>query len=187
MELEHEEIQTMMMAALDGRLDDSQRPEMAAHLEACPLCAREWQALQAIHQLFLQVPALSPAAGFAQRTLARLPNNQYRLWFLSSLYGLLLLSGVVPLVIVTLLAIQIGPALTRPVFVRTVLQAGRQLGELLQALWGAIVQGAAGLGDVVVQQPALIGWLLVMLGAVILWGGVYGQLTGPRRAEEAGR
>jgi anti-sigma factor RsiW len=185
MELEHEEIQTMMMEALDGRLDESRRPEMMAHLRTCPLCVREWAALQAIHQLFLQVPALAPAAGFAERTLARLPNMQYRLWFLSSLYGLLLLSGVVPLVLVSLFVLQIGPALTQPAFVRSVLQAGRQVGLLLQTLWAAIVQGAAGLGDVAVQQPALIGWLLVMLGLVVLWSGVYGHLTLPRRVEEA--
>jgi hypothetical protein len=33
-----------------------------------------------------------------------------------------------------------------------------------------------GVGEVIVQQPLIIGWLLVMAGIVFLWSGVYRQL-----------
>jgi hypothetical protein len=32
-------------------------------------------------------------------------------------------------------------------------------------------------GEMILQQPTLIGWLLVMAGIVSLWGGVYRQLS----------
>ncbi|HEX6384541.1 MAG TPA: zf-HC2 domain-containing protein, partial [Anaerolineae bacterium] len=95
--MEHDEIYTMMMDALDGELSASNRIELESHLRACPPCAREWQALLAIDMLFRQTPALRPAADFAQRTLARLPNRRYRIWAIMAVYVLLLLSGMLPL------------------------------------------------------------------------------------------
>ena len=179
--MEHDEIYTLMMEALDGELGQSEQSEMLTHLQDCPSCAREWETIQAIHQLLLQAPILSPAADFTQRTLALLPNTRYRIYAMSAMYGFLLLVGIIPLVIIVWLAFQFGPALNQPAFMRGLLQGGGKLLELVQAVIGAGWQGLGTLGELLGQQPSILGWLLVMVGVVFLWGGVYGQLTRQQR------
>ena len=175
--MEHDEIYVLMMEALDGDLADADSREMEAHLATCHSCAREWQAVQTIHQLFLQTPALSPAADFTQRTLASLPNNAYRVWLIGAIYGVLLMSGVFPLVVVGWLAATLAPALVEPAFGRGLVQAGSQMASLISAVLGAFWQGVGGLAQLLIEQPAILGWLFVMVGVVFLWGGIYRQLT----------
>jgi anti-sigma factor RsiW len=179
--MEHEEIYTLMMEALDGELESAGQDELNAHLQGCRSCTRQWETIQAIHQLFLQSPILSPAADFTQRTLARLPNTRYRLGLISAVYGLLLLVGFVPLAIVGWIVIQFGPALNEPAFVRSLQQGGEQVQDLIQAVVSAGWQGLGYVGELLGQQPAIIGLLLVMVGMIFLWGGVYSQLTRPQR------
>jgi hypothetical protein len=38
---------------------------------------------------------------------------------------------------------------------------------------GAVLTGA---GRFVIEQPALIGWLIILVGLVFLWGGVFHRL-----------
>lgn len=168
----------MMMDALDGELSASSRIELESHLRACPPCAREWQALLAIDMLFRQTPALRPAADFAQRTLARLPNRRYRIWAIMAVYVLLLLSGMLPLFLGVWAVSRFGPVVTEPTVVRNLLESldkGLQVaGTVLRALLSAV-------GEFVVQQPSVLGWLLVMAGLVFLWSGVYRQLVSQPR------
>jgi hypothetical protein len=170
-----------MMESLDGDLVDSDYGEMMHHLDVCPSCAREWQAVQAIHQLFLQAPTLSPAADFAQRTLAILPNNHYRIWLIGAIYGFLLISGVLPLVIVGWIVTSVGPAFTEPAFGKGLVQAGGQVLSLISAVLGAIFHGLEGLAQQLALQPVALGWFMVMVGIVFLWGSVYRQMTGSTR------
>jgi hypothetical protein len=179
--MEHEEIITLMMEALDDEIEETGQLEMRTHLESCPSCSREWEAIQAIHQLFLETPALSPAAGFAERTLGRLPNQAYRIWMSSVVYGLLLISGLLPLVAIIWITSQFGPALDQPAVIDGVLRAGGQVTQLADTVLDALRQGVINLGDLIGQQPAIIGIFLVMVGAILLWGGIYTQLTNPRR------
>lgn len=175
--MEHEEIVTLMMESLDGELQQDEMTQLNAHLQSCPSCSQQWESIQAIHQLFLQAPVLSPAADFTQRTLARLPNPRHRLMALSAVYGLLLLSGLVPLFLFIWLATQIRPAFNQPAFVDGLLQGGEQLLGLGQTILAAFWQSLSDLGELIGQEPAIIGLMLVMLGAIFLWGGVYSQLT----------
>lgn len=175
--IEHEEIYILMMEALDGEISAVQLSEMEHHLHSCPSCERQWQAVQAIHTLFLETPILSPAANFTQRTLSRLPNAQHRIIALSAIYGLLLLSGLLPLGLLIWFATQLRPAINQPAFIDGLLQAGEQLFGLGQTIVGAFFQSLGTVGDLLNQQPALIGLILVMFGAIFVWGGVYSQLT----------
>lgn len=179
--VEHEEIFTLMMEALDGDLPPNGRQDLLDHLETCSDCTREWHALQAIHQLFVQSPLLMPAAGFTQRTLSRLPNTRYRLLTMGAIYGILLFSGLVPVALVAWLLLQVGPALNQPAFIRSLLRVGGELWGLITVGIGAVWQGLGGLGNLIGQQPAVFGWLLLMVGFVVLWGGIYSQLTSPQR------
>jgi anti-sigma factor RsiW len=170
-----------MMEALDGVLAEDRQRDLESHLMNCESCAREWQAIQAIHLLFLQAPILSPAADFTQRTLALLPNRRLRILVTASIYALLLASGIVPLAIFIWLVIQFAPALNQPAFMGGLLQAGGQVLELGRAAVNGCWQALGTLGELVGQQPAILGWLFVMIGVVFLWGGVYSQLTRQQR------
>jgi anti-sigma factor RsiW len=172
--MEHEEFITLMMDALDGELADSGKQDLEVHLRACPECNREWQALLAIDRLFRHTPALSPAAGFTQRTIARLPNRRVRVWAVSAIYGFVLLSGLVPILLSVLAITRLGPILTQPALVQSVTHSLQSIMQVSGTILSALLNSA---GEMILQQPTLIGWLLVMFGIVFLWGGVYRQLS----------
>jgi len=173
--MEHETYTHLMMDALDGELAVEQQAELEAHLRACPTCKHEWQAILAIDTLFRQTPMLSPAADFTQRTLARLPNRRLRLWVISLIYGLLLLSGILPILIGLWAYNNLVPVISQPAFINSAIQV---LDKGLSVTGAVITALLKGLGEFVAQQPAVFGWLLVMAGIVILWSGVYRQLVG---------
>jgi len=172
--MEHEHIYTLMMDALDGELADSRKGDLEAHLRACPPCQREWQALLAIDMLFRQTPSLAPAVGFAQRTLARLPNRRYRVWMIGIMYGALLLGGALPMLIGFWIYSKAGTAVTEPALWRTVWQAISQTAQVAGTVLSALLNGS---GEFVTQQPAIVGWLLVMIGVISLWSGMLRQLV----------
>lgn len=173
--MEHETYYELMMEALDGELDDERADDLQVHLQICSSCLREWQAVQAIDALFRQTPALSPMVGFTQRTLARLPDRRYRVWMISAMYLFLLISGLVPLAVVAWVVSRYGATLIQPGVVRMVLESfGRSL-QVIGAVIGAVLNG---MGEWMAQQPAVVGWLLVMAGFVSVWAGVYRQLVG---------
>lgn len=172
--MEHERYHMLMMDTLDGELAAGQQAELESHLRACPACRQEWQAILTIDTLFRQTPMLSPAADFAQRTVARLPNRRARLWAISVIYVLLLLSGILPILLVVWAANSVMPLLSQPAFLdrsRELIAQGVQLvGVITTALF-------KGLGELIVQQPAILGGLLVLAGMVFVWNGVYQQLV----------
>ena len=172
--MEHENYVTLMMDALDGELASNRKQDLEAHLRACPECTREWQALVAIDRLFRHTPALSPAVGFAQRTIARLPNRRVRVWAISAIYGLVLLSGLIPVLLTILAVTRLGPVLSQPALAQSVIQSIQTTMQVSGTIISALLNGA---GEMILQQPTLIGWLMVMVGIVFLWGGVYRQLS----------
>ena len=172
--MEHERFHLLMMDALDGELAAEQQTELESHLRACLECRREWQAIVAIDTLFRQAPMLSPAAGFTQRTVAMLPNRRARLWAISIIYVLLLLSGILPILLVVWAANTIVPVVSQPAFVESAQQVLDQGVRLVGVIAGALFKG---LGELIVQQPAILGWLLVLAGMVFVWTGVYQQLV----------
>jgi anti-sigma factor RsiW len=172
--MDHENAYMLMMDALDGELADDRQEKLEVHLRACPACNREWQALLAIDMLFRQTPAVAPAADFAQRTLARLPNSRMRVWTMSALYTLLLLGGTLPMLVGLWIYNRLGPTLSEPSLWQTLWQSLQNMFQVALTVIGAVLQGA---GEFVVQQPAVVGWLLVLVGLVSLWGGVFQHLV----------
>lgn len=164
----------MMMEALDGELLEANRPTLDAHLRACPDCQREWNALITIDTLFRQSPLLVPAVDFAERTLARLPNRRTRVWALSALYGVLLLSGIIPLLLAGFIVLRYSPVLSEPTLLQRVFQSIASTAQVFVTIIDALLSGAA---RVAVEQPAIIGVALVMAGIVFVWGGVFQRLV----------
>ncbi len=172
--MNHERYFALMMDTLDGEVSELQQNELQAHLRACPECSREWQALLAIDTLFRMTPALSPAAGFVQHTIALLPDRRVRIWAMGTIYGLLLLGGLIPLALLGYVTAQFLPVLRQPAVVESVAKSLQTTYQTAGTVMGALVSG---LGEAMIQQPALVGWLLVVMGIIFLWGGVYRQLN----------
>jgi anti-sigma factor RsiW len=172
--MEHEKYHLLMMGALDGEIGAEQQDELESHLQACSACRQEWHAILAIDTLFRQAPMLNPAADFAQRTVARLPNRRARLWAISAIYVLLLLSGILPILLVIWAANTVVPMISQPLFWESAQQLLNEGARLVSVVAGALFKG---LGELLVQQPAILGWLLVLAGMVFVWNGVYQQLV----------
>jgi anti-sigma factor RsiW len=179
--MEHEDAYYLMMQALDGEMSNAARRQLQGHLRGCPRCRREWQALMAVDTLLRQAPLLNPAAGFTQRTLARLSQRHYRVWLISAIYGLLLLSGFAPLAAVAWLVRLLMPALNEPALVRSLTQAAADVVRVGAVVLTTLWQGLDKLGGVLIQQPAFLGLLLLMAGIVFLWSGIYNQLVSARQ------
>lgn len=171
--MEHEESYHMMMEALDGELDAARQQALTTHLRACAYCQREWQALLAVDQLLRDAPILTPAAGFTQRALARLPNRRYRIWFIGAIYVVLLFSGALPLLAGAWAAQRYASLVGEPGVLRSLLQALRHTVEVIGTVAAALVTAA---GQFVLENPTTLGWFFVMMGVVAVWGGVYRQL-----------
>ncbi|RMH00971.1 MAG: hypothetical protein D6706_02825 [Chloroflexi bacterium] len=172
--MEHERYQYMMMDALDGELTAEEHVTLEAHLRACPACMREWESLLAVDTLFRQTPAIAPPTGFAERTMELLSLGRERLWMMAFLYVSLLLGGALPLMAGLWLATRLGPILQQPSVWRSVLESLAKTARVVVTVLGALLSGV---GELIAQQPAFLGWLFVMMGLVLLWAGVYRQLT----------
>ncbi len=172
--MNHDDVFALMMDMLDGEASENEAQYLETHLRACPECDREWRALVAIDTLFRQTPALSPAANFVENTLARLPSRRMRIWAMGTIYGAILLGGLVPLAILGLLASRLLPILSQPSLVESVLESLQTTYRTLGTVMSALGNGA---GQALVQQPIYIGWMLVAAGVIFLWGGVYKRLV----------
>jgi anti-sigma factor RsiW len=174
-EMEHEERYfTLMLEALDDELAADERAELEAHLGVCPDCTLEWRALSAIEALFRQTPILMPAVDFAERTLARLPGRRARRWALGTIYAVLLVSGIAPLLLLLFLVGRYAPILSRPELLGGVWGSLGAAGRAMATVVDALLTGA---GRVVVEQPIVIGWLVILAGLVFLWGGIFHRLS----------
>lgn len=179
--MESDDVYTLMMEALDGELAEEGWSELESHLRARPGLAREWQALQAIDALFRSAPLLQPADGFARRTVSHLSTSRRRLWMGLAVYVAMLLTGLVPLGAIVWIALQYLPALFEPALFRSLWQAAGQLLEMGGVALSALLKGA---GQLVGQQPAFLGWLVVLFGVIVLWGSVYHRLVLQPRSSE---
>ncbi|HSM57551.1 MAG TPA: hypothetical protein VK879_15470 [Candidatus Sulfomarinibacteraceae bacterium] len=177
--MESDEVYTLMMEALDGELSENGKAELETHLRAHPELAREWKALQRIDTLLRSAPMARPAADFAQRTMARLPGARQRLWIGVAIYVMMLAGGLIPLAVIGAFGLQMIPALSEPAFFRGIWLACSHILQVLGVMLGALLRGA---GELVGEQPTVLAWLVVMVGVVALWLGVYSRLVfQPRR------
>jgi predicted anti-sigma-YlaC factor YlaD len=67
-----EQSEAWMMQALDGMLPSTDRQRLMAHLDVCPACRDDWEALNAVERMFANPTLLGPAPGFIERVDARI-------------------------------------------------------------------------------------------------------------------
>ena len=171
--MNHDDFFALMMDMLDGEASENETQMLEAHLRTCPECDREWRALVAIDTLFRQTPALSPAADFVERTLARLPNRQARIWAMGAIYSAILFGGLIPLLLLGYLGFRLLPVLSQPALIQSVIES---LGTTYRTAGIVLAALASGAGEVLIQQPVYVGYLLVVVGIIFIRGGVYRRL-----------
>jgi anti-sigma factor RsiW len=69
---DNEQVSMWMSLALDDLLDADGRQRLQQHLDMCPACQQEWDALRQADALFEMAPMMAPPLGFAVRVERRL-------------------------------------------------------------------------------------------------------------------
>jgi hypothetical protein len=125
--------------------------------------------MQAVDALLLAVPQVAPPVGFATQTLALLPNLALRRAVWLGAFGVLLVAGLLPFVLMGGLGLVLlsGGTAVLDLLSQFSLIMMRALGQLLPSL-----------GDYLGENPAVVGTFMVMIGSIFLWTGVYRQLVG---------
>lgn len=175
-----DEIMAFMMDALDGVLSEQDERILTAQLIHYPELAQEWQAMQAIDELFTTAPMAAPPARFAAQTMARLPNLTMRRTVSAAVFTLFFIGGLLPFLFVVGLGVLL---LGDGTAVSTLFNIVGNFGQFSAVLLGAIGQLIVGMGNSLGQYPAVMGTIMVMIGSIFLWSGVYRQLvTSPQVA-----
>jgi predicted anti-sigma-YlaC factor YlaD len=73
-----QDISQLMSLALDQSLTQGEVRCLEEHLEECPTCQEEWEAMQRISRLLTGVPLMGPPPGFAGRVMQRLARREAR-------------------------------------------------------------------------------------------------------------
>lgn len=171
MTMTHGQALEMMMAELDGLLSPTEAVYLEQHVEFCPECREEWNALQLVDGLLASAPAIAAPAGFAQRVQARIEVPSWTRT-LGALYALGLGSILALLVIaVPAAAVLLGiwyvynePAGFASVMV-WLSQLVRVSGALLEAVWTTVRLFVADLAT----KPVTLGWALMAAVVTAAW------------------
>lgn len=154
----------LMMDALDGEISANGRKRLQHYIDSDPGIAEEWAALSEIDDLFRSTPALQPAADFAQRTIARLPNTALRRRVIRIIYATLFLSGILPVVLL----------------LWGFSRLSSNNSDIIYTIFNAIGNGVqtlmAGLGTRLVQEPLALFTIFLMVASLFIWRTVYLRL-----------
>jgi hypothetical protein len=169
-----EDLLALMMDALDGTLSESDEQVLSTQLIHHPQLAQEWEAMQMIDGLFTSAPMIAAPRNFAAETIALLPNLAMRRTVSAALFTVLFIGGLLPFLFVVGLGLVV---LGQGTAVYTLLDIISNFGQFSVVLLGAFGQLLIGLGDFMSQNPAVMGTLMVMIGFIFLWTGVYRRLV----------
>jgi anti-sigma factor RsiW len=65
-----EKMESRILAYVDGRLKESERPDVEKHLAACPLCRLRVEEFRAVSSLLEELPVIEPSPAFDARVRA---------------------------------------------------------------------------------------------------------------------
>ena len=159
---EHDERMTMLMSlALDGLLEEQDHERFEQHLEACPSCRREWEAMRELSSLFERSAMVGPPLGFAVRVERRLGERARKRRRIFG--GMAVLTSSL-----SLAGLTIGAVL----FVISALVAWNWLGDLpsIQQGTSAALQVASGVGLLGKGASLFLGDLLLRYAAPLVLG-----------------
>lgn len=164
-------IDRLMSLALDQSLAQGETHCLEEHLEWCPTCQEEWRAMQRISLLLTDAPLVGPPPGFAARVIQRLAQRQARWQRLLTATALLvtclsLVTFALPEIIGFLSLL--WQVVSHPSLLGYGVQLMAQLLDLAQSLGRACWLITAALFSSL-NQPALLGYSLLVLALTTLW------------------
>ena len=161
---DQEYIEALMMDAIDGTLSRSGKRELNSYLESNPSMAEELAAMQAVDSLFAEPQMIEPPTAFVENTMAHLPNLTVRKWTTGLLGALLILLGLAPIALITLLFSNM-PAQTAVL-------------EMTEAILSGAAQLVSGLIGYVTNQPVALAVPAIMFSSIFLWYALYRRMVG---------
>jgi anti-sigma factor RsiW len=91
--MECQKVRQQLSAWLDDELDPATGAALAAHLERCESCRREWQELMALESALGSLTAPVPS-GLAEKVLAQVQPHRHRQWWQSVALAACLVLGI---------------------------------------------------------------------------------------------
>jgi anti-sigma factor RsiW len=91
--MECQEVREQLSAWLDAELDEATEAALAAHVEKCAACQREWRQLTALETALGELSA-PPPLGLAEKVLAQVKPPRRRQWWQSVALAACLVLGV---------------------------------------------------------------------------------------------
>jgi len=88
-----QEVRQQLSAWLDAELEEAEGAVLAAHLDECEACRREWQDLTALDEALGRLEAPVPS-GLAEKVLARVRPPRRRQWVQSVALAACLVLGI---------------------------------------------------------------------------------------------
>jgi len=166
-----QDIGWLMSLALDQSLTQGEVRCLEEHLKRCPTCQEEWEAVQRVSQLFTNAPLMGPPPGFADRVMQRLARRQARRQrFLAGTALLVTCLGLAAFAlpeIIGFLAL-LWQVISHPSLLGYGVQLMARLLDLAQSLGRACWLVTAALFSSL-NQPALLGYSLLVLALTTLW------------------
>ena len=166
-----QDIGQLMSLALDRSLTQGEARGLEEHLKRCPTCREEWEAMQRVSRLFTDAPLMGPPPGFADRVMQRVARRRAcRQRLLAGAALLVICLSLVALALpetVRLLAV-LWQVITKPSLLSHGAKLIAQLLNLAESLGRACWLVAIALSSSL-NQPALLGYSLLVLALTALW------------------
>ena len=166
-----QDISRLMSLSLDQSLAQDEVRCLEEHLERCPTCQGEWEAMQRVSRLLTDAPLMGPPPGFADRVMQRLAQCQARRQRLVAGAALLvacLSLGALALPETVRLLAMLWQVITEPSLLSHSAKLVAQLLNLAESLsracWLLITAFSSSL-----NQPALLGYSFLVLALTALW------------------
>jgi len=166
-----QDVGLLMSLALDQSITQDEVPCLEDHLERCPACQEEWEAMQRVSRTFTDAPLMGPPAGFADRVMQRLAQRQARRQRLSAGAALLVIClslGALALPGIVRWLAMLWQVITEPSLLRHGVKLAAQLLNLAESLGGACWLIITALSSYL-NQPALLGYSFLVLTLTALW------------------
>lgn len=175
-ECKHDKDMTMLMSlALDSLLDKEDRLRLEQHVQTCPACQSEWEAMQAVSALFAESAMVGPPLGFAVRVERKLAEKERKRR--QTFGGLAILTSSLSLAGLTIAAvclIALGVLTWQGVGPLAGVQDGTSAVSQVASGMGLVGKGASlFLGDLLLRYGSLLvfalGFGIIVLGGLWTW------------------
>jgi len=166
-----QEASQLMSLALDRNLTQGEARGLEGHLNQCPTCQEEWEAMQRISRLFTDAPLMGPPPGFTDRVMQRLAQRQARrrrLLIGAALLVICLSLGALALPGIVRWLAMLWQVITEPSLLSHGAKLAAQLLNLAESVGRACWLIITALSSYL-SQSVLLGYSFLVVTLTVLW------------------